>query len=87
MSIEIQSKAFATVTTGGYAVKTSALSDELAGSGTGTTQSLASQPIQDHLAGEKRVVEFVVETAFSNVAATLIMEGSLTGTEWVTLPT
>jgi len=84
MAIEIQNKAFTSVTVGLHRVKTSALSDAMTAS---TSQSLASLPITDSLAGSKKVIEFVVETAFANVAATLILEGSLTGDVWTTLAT
>ena len=84
MAIEVQNKAFTTVSVGAHRVKTSELSDPMT---TGTTQSLASLPITDYHLGGKKVIEFIVETAFSDGTATLILEGSLGGDTWTTLAT
>ena len=87
MAIEIQSKAFTAATVGTYSVKTSALSDVLSGA----TNSLASVAITEKLGGYKIVVEMNVDTAFSNVTANLLVEGSLSNpgssTSWATLAT
>lgn len=87
MAIEIQSKAFSAATVGSYSVKTSALSDVLSSA----TNSLSSVSITENIGGKKIVVEMNVDTAFSDVAATLILEGSLSNpgssTSWATLAT
>ena len=87
MAIEIQSKAFSAATVGSYSVKTSALSDVLSSA----TNSLTSVSITENIGGKKIVVEMNVDTAFSDVAATLLLEGSLSNpsssTSWATLAT
>tara|TARA_R100000234_G_scaffold89170_1_gene57512 strand:+ start:496 stop:909 length:414 start_codon:yes stop_codon:yes gene_type:complete len=83
MSIEAQSKAFTGATVGSYSVKTSAESDTLAAG----DNSLASVSITDKLAGNKIVVEQVITVAYADVAANLLVEGSLSGTSWATLAT
>ena len=86
MAIEVQSKAFTGVTVDtNYSVKTSAGSDVLSGA----ANSLASVSITDVLAGNKIVVELTVGVAYSNVAANLLVEGSLSAItgEWATLAT
>lgn len=85
MAIEVQSKAFTGATVGNYQVKGSAISDTLdAGD-----NSLASVSITDVLAGNKIVVELTILPAFANVAANLLVEGSLSAIagEWATLAT
>jgi len=89
MAIEVQSKAFTAATVGAYSVNTSAVSDVLGAS----TNSLASNSITvtDGLAGKKVVVEINIHTAFDNVAANLLIEGSLSAPgvtlSWATLDT
>jgi len=87
MSIEVQSKAFSAATVGSYSVKTSAESDVLGAA----TNSLASVNLADDVSGKKIVVEMNVTVAFSDVAATLVVEGALsnpgTSYSWATLDT
>tara|TARA_Y100000593_G_scaffold93182_1_gene187127 strand:+ start:240 stop:650 length:411 start_codon:yes stop_codon:yes gene_type:complete len=85
MAIEVQSKAFSAATVGAYRVHTSALSDTLAAN----DSSLASVGITHKLTGKKILVEFNVSVAFADVAANLLLEGSLTGESgtWATLAT
>ena len=87
MAIEIQSKAFSAATVGSYSVKTSALSDVLSGA----SNSLASISVTEDLGGKKIVVELNIDTAFSNVAANLLLEGALSNPgasySWATLAT
>lgn len=87
MAIEIQSKAFSAATVGSYSVKTSALSDVLSAA----TNSLASVSITEDIGGKKIVVEMNVDTAFSDVAADLTLEGALSAPgasySWATLAT
>jgi len=85
MAIEVQSKAFTGATVGNYQVKGSTISDTLdAGD-----NSLASVSITDVLAGNKIVVELTILPAFADVAANLLVEGSLSAIagEWATLAT
>ena len=87
MDTEIQSKAFSAATVGSYSVKTSALSDVLGAA----TNSLASVSITENIGGKKIVVEMNIDTAYSDVNATLLLEGALSNPgasySWATLAT
>ena len=49
--------------------------------------SFVSGDITSNLAGKKILVDFEILVAYSDVAATLILEGSLDGTNWGTIST
>ena len=75
--------AFTKVTKNGKLVGTSAETTVLAAA----TDNAVSPTITEALDNKKVLVGIQVTTAFSDVAATLIVEGSTDGTNWATLAT
>ena len=75
--------AFTKVTTNGKVVGTSPVSAVNAATG----DSVASANINDNLSGSKVQVQLNVDTAYADVAATLTVEASLDGTNWVSVAT
>jgi len=75
-----------TATPNGYTVKTSAETDALVG----TTDTVVSESIDDSSttwSGKKLVMGIDITVAYADVKASLVVQASHNGTDWVTIET
>tara|TARA_R110000824_G_scaffold75829_1_gene192250 strand:+ start:356 stop:769 length:414 start_codon:yes stop_codon:yes gene_type:complete len=75
---EIADTTWTSSTVNSQTVYTSASGEVMAS----TDNSFVSGDITSNISGKKILVDFEVLVAYANVAATLILEGSLDGTNW-----